>query len=97
VHFMFDSLGRNGEADCNCFALSNFVLENSQGFVERVDQEVRSAVAYRLFPGGGIRSCGQRCGAGNVARHQQRSAVGDEFPDLEQPSAQAQLLIRTLR
>jgi hypothetical protein len=85
-----------GYADGDRGSLANLVFQNAQGFVERGDEEVHDAVADGLLAGGGLCRDGQRGGAGDVGRHQQRAGLGVERAGVEQFPAQAGFRIRAV-
>jgi len=88
-HLTLHHFGGCGNAYGDRFALADLVLEDAQGLVERVDQEVGRAVADGLLPGAWIGSRRQRCGTGDVARNQRCAAVRAEVPSIQQLSAQS--------
>ena len=88
-----DSLGREAHANSDCLALAKLVLEDAQGLVERIDQEIGNAIADGLLLRGAVRRCNQRSGPGNVGRYNQRTALAIELSRIEKSSAEAGLRI----
>ena len=91
-HLVLNLFRRQADAHRDRRALTNLVLQNTQGLIERGNQEVDYAIADGLLWGGKVRRGRQSCGAGNVARHYERAALPVESTGVEQPSAQLRLL-----
>ena len=60
-------------------SFADFVLQNAQRLVERIDCEIRHAVANGLLVSSSIRSGRQRCCTGYVGRNQQGPHIGIEL------------------
>ena len=90
-HFFHDCLGRDGDGYGYGFAFADFILENAQGFVERVDEEVDDARAHGLAECGGMGRGGEGGGAADVAGDGEDAAPLIEFAGVEEFAAETVL------
>jgi len=91
-HFVFDLLGRQGDADGDGLALADLILEDAQGFVEGIDEEVDDAGAECLLLGGGVGSGGEGGGSGDVGGDEDGAGFRVEMTRVEKLAAEGWFL-----
>ena len=69
-----DCLGGDGDGDGDGLAFADFVFEDAQGFVERVNEEVDDAVVH------GLSECGACAEAARVAAPLMLPAIASMLP-----------------
>ena len=84
---------RQCDANGHGFALAKLVLEDAQGFVERIDQKIGHAVTEGLLLRGAIAGGGKRCGACDAGRYKQRAALAVRLSRVEQRAAKGRLRV----
>jgi hypothetical protein len=91
LHLALNGLRRQAHAHSDCLSLAKLVLQDAQGLVKRIDQEVGNSIADGLSLRGAVRRCNQRSGPGNVGRYHQRAALAVELSRVDQLPAESRL------
>ncbi len=89
VHLALNRSRWQRNADRTRLALAKLIFQDAQGLIERGDEKIDDTVAESVFLCGAIVRCYQRRGAGNVGRHDQRTARVIQLTRIEEFAAEA--------